>query len=268
VKLEEIDGATRLYGIVGDPVSAVRSPEVFNTMFARSGVNAVLVPLHVAADELESAWAGLSAIRNLCGLVITMPHKTRVAAFLDEVGAAGQIVGSVNAARREPDGRWRGDMFDGAGFVDGLRAEGHHPEGWNVRVCGLGGAGAAIAVALAQAGVAGLTLHDRDCGGRDGLCRRLQADFPTVRITSENSSDTSFAAVVNATPLGMKSSDPLPFDPVELPRETLVVDVITKPEMTPLLQRAANTGHPVHTGRHMHLGQARRVAEFFGYPLV
>lgn len=268
MKPESLDGATRLYGIVGDPISAVRSPEVFNAMFARSGVNAVLVPMHVAAEDLAATWAGLTSIRNLHGLVVTMPHKARVAAFLDEVGLAGKIVGAVNAVRREPDGRWRGDMFDGVGFVDGLRAEGHQPRGWNVRLYGLGGAGAAIAVALAQAGVAGLCVHDLDGGRRDKLCRWLQTDFPSVSTSIGESPGAVFDAVINATPLGMKSSDPLPFDPAELPRETLVVDVITKPEMTPLLQRAANTGHPVHTGRHMHLGQARRVAEFFGYQLV
>jgi shikimate dehydrogenase len=267
VKLEQIDGATRLYAILGDPISAVRSPEVFNTMFARRGVNAVLVPIHVAAEDLESAWAGLVSLRNLCGLVVTMPHKARIAALLDEVGQAGQIAGAVNAARRDPDGRWRGDMFDGIGFVDGLRSQGHEPLGWNVRLHGLGGAGSAIALALAQAGVAGLSLQDLDAGRRDSLCHRLRADFPSVRITDAKSLDASFNAVVNASPLGMKSPDPLPFDPTELPRETLVVDVITKPEITPLLERAAATRHPIHSGKHMHLGQARRVAEFFGYQL-
>jgi len=267
VKLEELDGETRLYGIIGDPISAVRSPEVFNTMFARSGIHAVLVPMHVTADDLPSAWAGLTSIRNLCGLVITMPHKARVAALLDEVGTCGQIVGAVNAARREPDGRWRGDMFDGVGFVDGLKAAGHAVASWSVRVSGLGGAGAAIAVALAQAGVSQLTLHDLDTSRQKRLSDRLQSDFPAVRIATGVHSDSRFDAVVNATPLGMKSSDPLPFDPAELPRNTLVIDVVTKPEMTPLLARATSTGHSVHTGKHMHLGQARRVAEFFGFEL-
>ena len=268
MKPKNLDGATRLYGIVGDPISAVRSPEVFNAMFERSGVNAILVPIHVAPEDLVTAWAGLTSIRNLHGLIITMPHKGRVTALIDEVGLAGKIVDAVNAVRREPDGRWRGDMFDGVGFVDGLRADGHQPVGWNVRLYGLGGAGAAIAVALAQAGVAGLCVHDRDDGRRDRLCSRLQKDFPSLNISVGESPGAVFDAVINATPLGMKSSDPLPFDPAALPRETLVVDVITKPEMTPLLQSAANTGHSVHTGRHMHLGQARRVAEFFGYQLV
>ncbi|HSW18804.1 MAG TPA: shikimate dehydrogenase, partial [Ramlibacter sp.] len=155
----------------------------------------------------------------------------------------------------------------GAGFIDGLRAQGHAVKGWNVRLSGLGGAGAAIAVALAQAGVAGLTLNDQDGARQSMLVDQLQAEFPCVRIATGNSCDSPFDAVVNATPLGMRSSDPLPFDPIDEPRETLVVDVVTKPEMTPLLQRAADTGHRVHTGRHMHLGQARRVAEFFGFEM-
>ncbi|HVR54752.1 MAG TPA: shikimate dehydrogenase [Pseudorhodoferax sp.] len=262
-----VDGSTLLYGIVGDPIAAVRSPEVFNAMFARSGVNAVLVPLHVAQDDIAAAWAGLTSIRNLQGLVVTMPHKASVVALLDEVGTAGQIVGAVNTARRGPDGRWVGDMFDGAGFVDGLRSEGHAPQGWHVCLWGVGGAGTAIAVALAQAGVASLSLRDRDLARRDELCRRLQRHFPQLRLGTAAQTGERFDAVVNATPLGMQSGDPLAFDPATLPQETLVVDVITKPEITPLLQRALQTGHRVHSGRHMHLGQARRAAAFLGYQL-
>ncbi|RYF31877.1 MAG: shikimate dehydrogenase [Comamonadaceae bacterium] len=268
MKPKNLDGETRLYGIVGDPISAVRSPEVFNAMFEQSGVNAIFVPIHVAADDLVAAWSGLKSIRNLSGLVVTMPHKGRIAPLLDEVGLAGQIVGAVNAARREPDGRWRGDMFDGLGFVDGLRAEGYQPAGWKVRLHGLGGAGAAIAVALAQSGVAGLCIQDLESSRRDKLCKWLQVNFPSLDISADESSGAVFDAVINATPLGMKISDPLPFEPAALPQETLVVDIVTKPEITPLLERAANTGHPVHSGRHMHLGQARRVAEFFGYQML
>lgn len=264
---EQLDGSTRLYGIVGDPISAVRSPEVFNAMFQQRGVNAVLVPMHVGEEDIACAWAGLSALRNLQGIVITMPHKGRVTALLDEVGPTGQLVGAVNAARREPDGRWTGDMFDGVGFVDGLQDQGHEPTGWNVRLVGLGGAGASIAFALAQAGVARLSLHDSDLSKRDELRRQLQAAYPQVRIVTAAETGEAFDAVVNATPLGMKVSDPLPFDPAELPQSTLVADVVTKPEVTQLLQRALDSGHQVHAGKHMHLGQARRVAQFFGYQL-
>lgn len=267
MQAKPLDGSTQLYGIVGDPIAAVRSPEVFNAMFARDGINAVLVPLHVAHGDIATAWAGLRSIRNLQGLIVTMPHKASVAPLLDELGDTARIVGAVNAARRGADGRWSGDMFDGIGFVDGLRAEGHEPRGWRVGLWGVGGAGSAIAVALAQAGVATLSVFDQDAARRDDLCRRLRAHFPALRIATQATAGEGFDAVVNATPLGMKRTDALAFDPAALPRETLVVDVITKPEITPLLERAMATGHRVHSGRHMHLGQARRAAAFLGYQL-
>lgn len=267
MQAKPLDGATQLYGIVGDPIAAVRSPEVFNAMFARLGVNAVLVPLHVGADDIATGWAGLRAVRNLQGLVVTMPHKASVAALLDELGPAAQIVGAVNAARRGPDGRWFGEMFDGIGFVDGLRDQGHEPRGWHVELWGVGGAGSAIGVALAEAGVASLCLRDQDVARRDALCQRLLHHFPQLRIADTAPPDRPFDAVVNATPLGMRPDDALAFDPATLARETLVVDVITKPETTALLQRAMDTGHRVHSGRHMHFGQARRAAAFFGHAL-
>ena len=260
-----IDGLTRLYGIVGDPVSAVRSPEVFNAMFERQGVNAVMVALHVGADELATAWAGLKALRNLAGLVITMPHKVAATTLVDDLGQTGRIVGAINAARREPDGRWTGDMFDGRGCVQGLRVQGHQVAGRKAFLLGVGGAGAAIAVALAEAGIGTLVVQDLETAKRDRVVAMIAADFPGVAVSAGGPGDQSFDLAINATPLGMKAGDPLPFDPGALPASTLVVDVVPKPEMTPMLERAAATGHRIQSGRHMHLGQAVGVARFFGY---
>ena len=261
----QIDGATRLYAIIGDPVSAVRSPEVFNAMFERQGINAVMVALHVGAAEFATAWAGLKALRNLEGLVITMPHKVAATALVDVLGQTGRIVGAINAARREPDGRWTGDMFDGRGCVQGLRTQGHEVAGRKAFLLGVGGAGAAIAVALAEAGVGSLVVQDIDVAKRDRVVTRIAEGFPDVAVRPGFLTDEPFDLAINATPLGMKVGDPLPFDPTALPAATLVVDVIPKPEMTPLLERAAATGHRVQSGRHMHLGQAVGVATFFGF---
>ena len=76
----QIDGATRLYAIIGDPISSVLSPGVFNALFSRQNVIAVLLPLHVAAADVQKAWAGLLATRNCAGLIVTMPHKRDVRA--------------------------------------------------------------------------------------------------------------------------------------------------------------------------------------------
>jgi shikimate dehydrogenase len=265
VRLEGIDGSTQVYGIIGDPVGSVRSPEVFNAMFSHENVNAVFIPIHVGPDDLVKAWEGLKSIKNLTGIVITMPHKSRMAELLDELGDTGKFLGSVNTAKRGPDGRWTGDMFDGHGFVDGLRREGHEPEGWKVQLHGLGGAGSAIAFALAQTGVSFISLNDVDQDKCEKLSIRLKTQFPSLKVEIGSAKGTYLNAVINASPLGMREDDPLPFDPLELPSTTLVVDVVTKPEMTPLLSLAEKSGHRVHTGTHMHLGQARLAAKFFGF---
>ena len=117
-----IDGNTRVYAVIGDPVTAVRSPEWFNALFDRNGVNAVLIALQVKRGDLATVFAGLKRIGNLDGLVVTMPHKNAMCELLDELGPAARTIGAVNAARRMPDGRWQGDMFDGRGCVRGLLA--------------------------------------------------------------------------------------------------------------------------------------------------
>lgn len=261
--MSTIDGSTRLFGIVGDPVSAVRSPQWFNAAFAAAGRNAVLVPLHVEAAGLAALWRGLHQVRNLDGLVITMPHKAAAAALVDERDAAASRVGAINAARRRPDGAWEGAMFDGTGFVEGLRRAGHDVAGWRVRLWGLGGAGTAVALALAEAGAASLSLCDAR-PDRIAAVRALLREIPGLVVDGDGGFDADL--MVNATPLGMAADDPLPFDPARLTRRAVVADLVSTPEMTPLLHRAAQHGHAIHTGRHLHECQAALAARFFRLP--
>ena len=267
METDNIDGTTRLFVIIGDPISAVRTPAVFNEMFGRQGVNAVFVAHHVAADDLNAAWAGLKTIKNLDGIVITMPHKTAMCGLVDSLGVNGRVVGAINAARRKGDGSWEGDMFDGVGCVAGLAKQKHEVAGKDVFLMGLGGAGAAVASALAQAGVRRLVVADLNTERRDRVINSVRAACPQLAIEAGELSSGPFDVVINATPLGMREGDPLPFDPAPLPVSTLVVDVITKPEMTPLLLAAKASGHRTHTGKHMHRGQAVSVAKFFGFDL-
>ena len=122
--MSEITGRTRLFAIVADPIGHVRTPQVFNARFAARGTDAVLVPFHVDAAGLPEAFRAFRAMKNLGGLIVTVPHKTAAVALCDAVGETGRAVGAVNTIRREPDGRLVADMFDGEGFLAGLRAEG------------------------------------------------------------------------------------------------------------------------------------------------
>lgn len=253
-----VTGATRLFGILGDPVAVVRSPAWWNDLFVRRGRDAVFVPLQVRAADLPRAWAGLRAIGNLDGLVLTMPHKQAVLPLLDALGPAARLVGAANTVRRLPDGRWEGDMFDGEGFVAGLRARGIAPEGRRVRQKGCGGAGRAIAFALARAGVAALVLEDAVPGRAAALAAEVAAAFPAVAFTGVPD------LLVNATPVGLASGDPPPFEAGALSPAVAVADVIPNPEVTALVAAARAAGCATATGRDMFEGQARLAAAYFG----
>ena len=149
----QLTGATRLYAIVGDPVAQVRSPEVFTARFAADGIDAVLIPVHVPAADFDAIAPALLAIGNVDGVLVTIPFKARIVPHATRLGPAAQCIGAANALRREADGTWTGEMFDGVGFVRGAQHKGERLHGRRVVLFGAGGAGSAIAYALADAGV-------------------------------------------------------------------------------------------------------------------
>jgi shikimate dehydrogenase len=258
-----IDGATRLFCIVGDPVAQTGSPRVFTGCFEAAGVNAVLVPFHVPAAAFEQTMPGIMALGNLDGIIMTVPFKSRMLPFVDKVLPTGQTVGAVNAVRREPGGGWTGDMFDGRGMVRAVEAHGHSAKGRNVLLIGAGGAGSAIACALAEAGATAITLADVDENKARALAARVAAAFPTCAITVGTAAVAGHDMLVNATPIGMKPSDGLPAPLGKLAAHVLVVDVVYGVE-TPLLRHAAACGCPTVAGRAMMEAQVDEMLKFFG----
>jgi shikimate dehydrogenase len=259
-----ITGSTRLFAIIGAPVAPLLSPALFNAAFARLGRDAVFVAFEVAPGELPAAWAGLTRLRNLDGMVITMPHKQAVVKLLDGLGSTAELTGSVNTVRRATRGGWEGDMFDGEGFRDGLERAGHTPRGAAILQVGCGAAGRAIAFALARAGVRGLTLADATPGRADELATALARRFPEVVTSSGAPDPRGYDIVVNATPMGLRAGDPLPVDTARLAASQVVADVIPSPEVTPLVAAARALGCATVTGRAMHEGQARLAAAYLG----
>jgi len=259
-----LSGETRLYAIIGDPVAQVGSPGAFNAAFRRLGAKAVLFPVHVAAEDLPDLLIGFRAIRNLDGIVVTVPHKLAVLDFLDAVEPNGEKVGAVNAIRTEPDGRWVGGNFDGVGCVNGLLAAGHALAGKSALVVGAGGAGRAVAHALADAGVSRIRVVDVDAARRERLADGLRTHHPGSAIETGAAEPEGFEVVVNCTPLGMRAEDALPVDPDRIRPGSLVVDVVLKAPRSRLLQEAETRGCPVQGGRAMLDGQVEAVLRFFG----
>lgn len=260
----DIAGTTRLYVVIGDPVEQVRAPASLNSLFERLGVDAVLVPVHVRPADLAEVMAGLTRIGNLDGILVTVPHKIAVTKFADEHSPAVAVSGSANALRRQAGGGWLADNFDGVGFVRGLTAAGHPVRGATVALVGAGGAGSAIAAALLAEGVTRLRICDTDRDRADVLVARLTKRWPG-RATGDRHPVLDDADIaVNATPLGMRPDDPLPFRPDALPAHCVVADIVMKPPETPLLAAAAAAGRPVHQGIHMLTSQLDLYRGFFG----
>lgn len=261
----DISGKTRVFGCIADPIGHVRAPSVFNPLFEKHGVDAVMVPLHIRPEDLASAVAGLRAMPNFGGMAITLPHKETIVAHCDGIGRMGRLVGAVNFAAFDADRRLVADNADGIGFLDGMRAAGHEATDTEMLMVGAGGAARAIGFALADAGAARLVVANRTRARAEGLAAELAAAFPGRAIEAGEPDPRGFDTVVNATSLGLAPDDALPVDPDLLAPGQLVAEVIMNPAVTPLLEAAAARGCRVHGGRPMFDCQVTAIARLFGY---
>jgi len=202
---------------------------------------------------------------NLRGALITMPHKVSVVDLVHEVTPAVHIAGACNAVLRREDGTLLGDQFDGAGFVRGVLRKGRQLQGARVLISGAGGVGSAIAASLAAAGVGELMLFDTRDESAQALAGRLAAYYPRMKVGTGSRDPQGFDVVVNATPLGMKDDDPLPFDVQRIAPTTFVGEVVMKSEFTPLLRAVRDKGCDFQVGTDMLFEMIPAYLEFFGF---
>lgn len=260
-----IDGHTLLVPHIGYPTGSFKAPMIYNPWFESRGVNAVVVPLAVTAEDFVATMKALSLVRNMRGALITMPHKIAVVDLLAERSKAVEIAGSCNAVLRRDDGSYAGDMFDGTGFTRGLANKGFRVAGSRCLVVGSGGVGSAIAAALAADGATAIAVNDTNPATAEGLGARLRRHYPAIDVSVRSNDPAGFDLVVNATPLGMKPGDPLPFDAGRLSASTFVGEVVMKQEITPLLAAARARGCRIQVGTDMLFEMIPAYLEFFGF---
>ena len=254
-------GATRLHIIIGDPIAQVRAPAGVSRAFAERGSDAILVPVQVAPVDLAGFLATATRVKNLDGIVATIPHKFACYRACATATERAHFIGAVNLMRRSPDGGWHGDMVDGLGFVGAARAKGFDPNGTRALQIGAGGAGSAIALALIDAGVRELAIHDSDAGRRDALIARLN-ERGRGRSLIGAMDATGFDLVANATPAGMQPGDPLPVDMATVSPSAYCGCVITRPEVSPFIAAARERGCLTATGTDMYRALERVMVDF------
>jgi shikimate dehydrogenase len=260
-----ISGKTTVIAHVGYPTHSFKAPMIYNPYFEREGIDAVVVPMGVKAEDFATAFPAIMRFANVHGALITMPHKVSVVALLDEVTPTVQIAGSCNAVLVRGDGTLLGDMFDGEGFVRGVQRKGRKVEGARVLIVGSGGVGSAIAASFARAGAGALGLFDISAASAEALAARIGAHYPDIALQTGSNDPEGYDIVVNATPMGMETGDPMPMEVSRIMPSTFVGEVVMKQEMTAFLQAAAARGCQYQVGTDMLFEQIPAYLEFFGF---
>jgi shikimate dehydrogenase len=242
-----IDGHTKIFGILGRPVSHSLSPAMHNAAFHHLGLNSVYVAFPVM--DLVQAVAGLRGL-GVGGVSVTIPFKEEIIPLLDELDPQAAQIGAVNTVVNR-DGHLTGYNTDWLGAVAALQAK-VSLKGQHVLILGAGGASRAIAYGIFRQG-GKVTLTDIDAARAAALARDLgAATIPPAAI------------LVNASPVGMAPDiDGIPISPDLLGRFELVMDIVYQPLQTRLLREAGNRGAATIDGLQMLIHQATAQFELF-----
>ncbi|MGZ0176188.1 MAG: shikimate dehydrogenase [Acidimicrobiales bacterium] len=249
-----VTATTRLAAVIGDPVRHSMSPAIHNAAFEACGVDGVYVALPVAAGCAPQA---VDAMRNFdwLGLSVTMPHKQAVMAACDELTTTAQLLGAVNCVFWR-DAKIVGDSTDGEGYVRGLQADlGVSAQGLRCVLVGAGGAAGAVARSLADNGASSVAIVNRTAAKAEAVASLAGAAGRVGSMDDLTSADL----VINATPIGMGSTDltdAVPFDVSLLRSDAVVSDLIYHPAETLLLSQARSRGLRAQNGLPMLIHQA------------
>jgi len=259
-----LTGATRLNVILGDPIAQVKSPGGMTAAFEACGHDGIVVPVQVSVEDLPDFLSVADRLKNLDGVIVTIPHKFACFRHCRSATPRGEFIGAVNIMRRRKEGGWHGEMVDGLGFVGAVRKNGFDPNGKRALQIGAGGAGSAIALALIDAGVSELALHDADAKRRDDLIERLNK-LGKGKVSVGSPDPAGFDLVANATPMGMKPGDPFPILIENLSPKTFVGCVVTAPPVTPLIEAARKLGCGTSTGTEMYQALQKAMLDFLAF---
>jgi len=252
-RIEQIDVATRMYGVAGDPISHSLSPAIMNTAMRRENVNAVYLALH--AKTLKDLLACVREI-PIHGLSITMPYKEAILPHLDNTDSHTTKIGACNTVVRAQDGKLYGFNTDTAGVVRPLEQR-IALDGARILVLGAGGAARAAVFGLKERGSEVFILN-RSAVPAQKLARRAHART----IKRADLKKLSFDVIINATPVGMGNSKESPLNENEI-NARYVFEMIYDPPETRLMKLAQARGAQVIPGIEMFVHQAARQFEIW-----
>ncbi len=245
-----ITGNTRITGLFGHPVKHSFSPQMHNAAFDHLGMDFCYLPFTVHPAYLRAAVESVRAL-DMAGVNVTIPHKEAVIPFLDSLDDEAAFIGAVNTIVNS-DGTLTGFNTDGRGFLRSLKEHNIHSENKTILMIGAGGASRAISYYLSRT-ASQMHFSDTDRKKSDKLVSDLRSMGGNVSVLQNLKNLEQYEIIINATPLGLKEEDPLPFDVSTLADHQIVCDLIYK--TTRLLGHAARRGCRTLDGSGMLLWQ-------------
>ncbi len=243
------------FAVIGDPIAQSKSPEMHNSWFEQDGIDAAYIPIQVKPEDLEKAVHSFKLL-GVSGFNVTIPHKSTIIPFLDEIDETASLMGAVNTVVRLQNGNLKGYNTDGDGFVRSLEEKvsdehRHQP----VLIIGAGGAARGIAFALKKHGYQNITVTNRTLSKANDIIDGLGSG---KAISCDEASETleQYKILIQTTPAGMKYGDStLPFSIDQMSKDAIVADIVYNPLMTPFLQHAQIIGATIVTGIGMFIHQ-------------
>ncbi len=262
-----INGNTKVFGIIGYPVTHSLSPAMHNAAFKSLNINATYIPFEVKPKELKSAIEGLRAL-GVGGLNVTIPHKEAVLKYLDYLSPEAKLIGAVNTIVNK-NNMLSGYNTDAYGFMKSLRDDlKFDADKKSIFVIGAGGAAKAVVFSLAMAGASRIILTDKiDERALELACEVELAtgcECVCLKMNSKGIKEMVWNSqlLINATPVGMKDSDPAVIDASLLHKGLRVFDIIYNKE-TKLLKTCRQKGIKAQGGLNMLLYQGVRAFELW-----
>ena len=253
-RIEQLDAATRVYGVVGDPIAHSLSPAIMNAAFRRENVNAVYLALH--AKTLKDL---LTCVREIPihGISVTMPYKEAILPHLDNTDSHTTKIGACNTVVRAQDGKLYGFNTDASGIVRPLERRLNTLEGARILVIGAGGAARAAVFGLKERG-SEVYILNRSAAPAKKLAHRAHARI----MKRADLKKLAFDVIINATPVGMGNTRESPLHENEI-NARYVFDMVYDPAETRLLKLAKERGAQVIPGIEMFVHQAARQFEIW-----
>ncbi len=254
-----INWNTQIYCLIGHPISKTLSPIIHNAFYKLINENNIYLAFDVKEKDLNTIIEAIKILK-IKGFNVTIPHKTTIINYLDEISEEAKLIGAVNTVKNV-DGKLVGYNTDGMGFIKSLELNNIDVKGKNILILGAGGAAKAIATSLALAEVNSIFISNRTLGKANKLSQKLEHQFPKISIDYggldlRKVDKKNIHIVVNCTSIGMYPNiNELPIRLDGFSQNLIVYDIVYKPKKTKLLKLAENKGYKTIDGLNMLINQ-------------